>query len=221
MTPGEVAVLVLAGVWVTGEFGLQVRQWRRGRGGGRSEWASLVVLIAAGSLCGLAATPVRGLLVLPSAVALWAGFALALVGVGFRFWSIVVLGRFFRGVVTVQADHEVVRRGPYRVLRHPSYLGALVGVFGFGLTGGSVAAALVTTAVLGLGLAYRIAVEERALRAGLGAAYDGYAATTGRLLPRLRRRAVPASSGDVDGVRGDGSDPFKPGAVAPGQSPRT
>lgn len=215
MSPGAAAVLVLAGVWIAGEVGLQALQWRRGRGGGRSERASLVVLVVAGSLCGLAARPVQGFLVLPPDVALGAGFALALVGVGFRFWSIVVLGRFFRGVVTIQSDHEVVRRGPYRVLRHPSYLGALVGVLGFGLTGGSVAAAVVMTAVVGLGLAYRIAVEERALRAGLGAAYEEYAATTGRLVPRVRRRAVPPSPG-----RSTTTDPSKTGAAASGQAPR-
>ncbi|GLZ49924.1 protein-S-isoprenylcysteine methyltransferase [Actinomycetospora sp. NBRC 106375] len=179
-------VLALAVVWLAGEIALQVRQWRRGRGGGRSEWGSLVVLVAAGVAAGIVSAPFRGLLVLPDAVALWLGLAIAVAGIAFRFWSILVLGRFFRGVVTVQADHEVVRRGPYRYLRHPSYLGALVGVLGFGITAGSVAAALVTTAVAGLGVGYRIAVEERALRAGLGSAYDEYAATTGRLLPRLR-----------------------------------
>jgi protein-S-isoprenylcysteine O-methyltransferase Ste14 len=188
VTGGEV-VLVLAGVWVAGEVALQVRQWRRGRGGGRAEWGSLVVLVVTASLSGVASAPFRGLLVLPSAVALAVGLGIAVVGVTVRFWSILVLGRFFRGVVTVQADHEVVRTGPYRYVRHPSYLGALVGVLGFGLTGGSVAAAVVMTAVIGVGVAYRIAVEERALRAGLGAAYDEYAATTGRVLPRLR---VPA-----------------------------
>lgn len=186
MTGAGVAVLALAGVWLAGEVGLQAWQWRRGRGGGRSEWPSLAVLVLAGLVCGLVAAPVDGLLELPHGAALWTGFALAVVGVAFRFWSIIVLGRFFRGVVTIQRDHEVVRRGPYRVLRHPSYLGALVGVFGFSLTGGSLAAAAVTTAVIGLGLAYRIAVEERALRAGLGAAYEEYAAVTGRLLPRVR-----------------------------------
>lgn len=198
MSAGEVAVLALAGVWLAGELGLQAWQWRRGRGGGRSEWASLVVLIVAGAVSGLVAAPVHGLLPLPSGVARWAGFALALVGTAFRFWSIIMLGRFFRGVVTIQSDHEVVRRGPYRFVRHPSYLGVLVGVLGFSLTGGSVASAAVVAAVLGLGLAYRIAVEERALRAGLGAAYEEYAAVTGRLLPRVRRRALPRGGGRGD-----------------------
>jgi protein-S-isoprenylcysteine O-methyltransferase Ste14 len=190
---GDVAVLALAGVWLAGETALQVRQWRHGRGGGRTEWLSLLVLVVAGSISGLASAPVRGLLLLPRGVALWLGLGIALLGVGFRFWSILVLGRFFRGVVTIQVDHELVRRGPYRVVRHPAYLGVLVAVFGFDLTAGSVAAAVVVAAVIGLGVAYRVAVEERALRAGLGTAYAEYAATTGRLLPRVRRGDDPVS----------------------------
>jgi protein-S-isoprenylcysteine O-methyltransferase Ste14 len=208
VTAGGVAVLALGGVWLAGELVLQVRQWRRGRGGGRSEWTSLGVLVVAGFAAGFVAGPFHGLLTLPRPVALWAGFAIALVGMAVRFWAIVALGRFFRGVVTVQSDHEVVRRGPYRVIRHPSYLGALLGVLGFGLTSGSVAAALVMTAVLGLAFAYRIAVEERALRAGLGTAYEEYVATTGRLLPRL------------PGMRA-GSDPSKPARPVVGNAPRS
>ncbi|MCD2194842.1 isoprenylcysteine carboxylmethyltransferase family protein [Actinomycetospora endophytica] len=207
MSAGGAAVLALAGAWLTGEVVLQAWQWHRGRGGGRSEWASLVVLVLVGFACGPAAGPFQGFLVLPRPVALWVGLAIALVGITFRFASIIVLGRFFRGVVTIQADHEVVRRGPYRVIRHPSYLGALVGVLGFGLTGGSVAAALVMTAVVGIGLGYRIAVEERALRAGLGAAYEQYAATTGRLLPRFRRPVAPSPTGTG---RSDSSKPAAP-----------
>lgn len=177
------AVAALGVGWLVAEIVLQVRNWRLGAGGGRVEWTSLVVLTGAGVVSGIVARPVAGLLVLPRGPAFALGLALALVGVVLRVWSILWLGRFFRGVVTIQTDHRVVRTGPYRVVRHPSYLGALVGVLGFALTGGSVAAALVTTAVLGLGVAYRIRVEERALRAGLGSAYDDYAAVTPALVP--------------------------------------
>jgi protein-S-isoprenylcysteine O-methyltransferase Ste14 len=183
VSAGGIAVTALGAAWLAAEIVLQARQWRQGRGGGHSEWTSLVVLVVAGVLVGFVAGPVAGLLRLPQPAALWVGFAVALVGAAFRLWSIVVLGRFFRGVVTVQSDHEVVRRGPYRVLRHPSYLGGLVGAFGFGLATGSIAAAVLITVVLGLAMVYRIVVEERALREGLGRAYEEYAASTSRLVP--------------------------------------
>ena len=58
-------------------------------------------------------------------------------GVAFRLWAVLSLGRFFRVAVTTQDDHRLIERGPYRRLRHPSYTGALVTLFGFGLTIGN------------------------------------------------------------------------------------
>lgn len=64
-------------------------------------------------------------------------FAVALpvvwVGLGFRLWSIRTLGKYFRVVVHVQVDHEVVQTWLYRWLRHPSYSGLLVAVVGSSL----------------------------------------------------------------------------------------
>ena len=51
------------------------------------------------------------------------GLAIALAGAGFRDWSIVSLGRYFRREVTIESGQTIVRRGPYRWLRHPSYTG--------------------------------------------------------------------------------------------------
>jgi len=109
--------------------------------------------------------------------------ALFAVGIGLRVWSIVTLGRFFTVNVAVHADHRVVRSGPYRWLRHPSYTGAMIAFSGLGvLTGSALSLAIL---VLGIGAAflYRIAIEEAALRAGLGEAYAGYARVTKRLIP--------------------------------------
>ncbi len=106
-------------------------------------------------------------------------------GIGFRLWAIHTLGPVFRGVVRVQADHEVIRRGPYRLLRHPSYAGALVAVVGLGLTFQNWAALVLYVACGTVGVLYRIRVEERVLLAELGDAYRDYAATTARLVPHV------------------------------------
>ena len=55
----------------------------------------------------------------------------------FRDWSIVSLGRWFRREVTIEPGQKLVRRGPYRVLRHPSYTGLILIFTGFGLAIGS------------------------------------------------------------------------------------
>jgi protein-S-isoprenylcysteine O-methyltransferase len=51
------------------------------------------------------------------------GLALLMVGLLLRWWSIACLGRLFTVDVAIAADHQVIDSGPYRILRHPSYLG--------------------------------------------------------------------------------------------------
>ncbi len=47
-----------------------------------------------------------------------------------RIWPIFVLGRRFSGLVAIQPGHELVTDGVYRIIRHPSYLGMLILMFG-------------------------------------------------------------------------------------------
>ncbi len=56
----------------------------------------------------------------------WAGCALIGSGLALRVWAIQVLARWFTVDVTIQPDHQLMRSGPYRWLRHPSYTGALL-----------------------------------------------------------------------------------------------
>lgn len=181
-------VAVLAGCWLAAELGLQAWLWARGTRGSSWEWRSFVVLVLAGVVVGNAARPVAEALPWPgpSTITDTIGLVVAVAGIVLRLWSIVALGRFFRGVVNVQDDQYVVRRGPYRVLRHPSYAGALVGIAGLVLVGGSLAALVLVLVVVGAALVYRIRAEERVLlgaHGALAADYDDYAASTARLVP--------------------------------------
>ena len=60
----------------------------------------------------------------------FAGVVLFVAGLLLRWWAIITLGRFFTVDVTIEKDHELVERGPLRVVRHPSY------VRGFGFDSG-------------------------------------------------------------------------------------
>ena len=113
------------------------------------------------------------------------GIFLILLGVLVRQWAIAVLGRFFSLTVRVAEDHRVVDRGPYRLVRHPSYTGALIALVGLSLAVQSWGALLVVLMVFGVGFGYRIRVEERALRSQLGEDYVGYMKRTKRLIPFL------------------------------------
>ena len=113
------------------------------------------------------------------------GVAIACLGTVLRAWSILTLGTFFRRDVMVETGQAVIRKGPYRWLRHPSYTGTLVSTFGLALAFGSWVGAVLALTIATLGHLPRIRVEEAELREGLGEAYTGYARTTARLVPHV------------------------------------
>jgi protein-S-isoprenylcysteine O-methyltransferase Ste14 len=113
----------------------------------------------------------------------WAGIAVMVAGVALRIWANQVLGAFFTRTLRVTSEQRVVSEGPYRVVRHPGYLGDIL------LWTGAALATLNWIAVICLPLAalgaytYRIRVEETMLRETLGEAYRAYMARTWRLVP--------------------------------------
>ncbi|MFL6541407.1 MAG: methyltransferase family protein [Chthoniobacterales bacterium] len=104
-------------------------------------------------------------------------------GLALRWWSIIVLGRFFTVDVTIEKDHEVVEAGPYRLVRHPSYTGVLLAFVGWGLSLHNWLALLVLLVPIFAAFAHRMTVEEEALAGALGEHYRAYMGRTKRLLP--------------------------------------
>jgi len=113
------------------------------------------------------------------------GIFLILLGVLVRQWAIAILGRFFSLTVQIVEDHKVVEKGPYRLVRHPSYTGVLITFIGLGLAVQSWGALLVLLVVFGVSFGYRMWVEERALLSELGQGYASYMKRTKRLIPFL------------------------------------
>ncbi len=112
-----------------------------------------------------------------------AAFGILILGLGVRFVAIVTLGRAFSANVAMRVGQGLQRRGLYRLVRHPSYLGLeliLVALALHSRTWACFAVALVppTLAVL-----YRMHVEETALRLAFGADYEDYSRSTKRLIP--------------------------------------
>ena len=90
-------------------------------------WASL---IAATVMFNLAPHIVPAAAIRPGAAAFAAGLVILLAGVALRGWSFKTLGEYFTFTVMVSSDQPVVAKGPYRVLRHPSYTGLLLALAG-------------------------------------------------------------------------------------------
>jgi protein-S-isoprenylcysteine O-methyltransferase Ste14 len=115
----------------------------------------------------------------------WLGIALILIGIVIRAAAILTLRRYFTVQVTIQDSHELIDRGLYRFIRHPSYTGALVSFIGLGFAFGSwLSLAIIAVAAL-IGFGYRIRVEERALIGHFGDRYRDYASRTKRLVPGI------------------------------------
>jgi len=111
------------------------------------------------------------------------GIVLMLLGVAFRWYAIWVLGRYFTRDVAVSADQQVVQRGPYHFIRHPSYSGALLTIVGVGLALTNWASLLALIVCCPVGFLYRVHVEEQALSRTIGEPYVQYMQHTRRFIP--------------------------------------
>jgi protein-S-isoprenylcysteine O-methyltransferase Ste14 len=182
----ETVFIVALATWLVFEFVMRVRQ-RMLASGPPSRDPTFFVLVAtlAGSIILAEVLGRRGGLPWPGGVA-WpfaAGIALIAVGLGLRVWSIATLGRFFQFRIKVQPGHQVVAKGPYRYVRHPSYTGLALILAGIALATDDVWSLVVVAVVAGAGLAVRIHAEERQLTQALGAEYEQFAAGRKRLVP--------------------------------------
>ena len=114
----------------------------------------------------------------------WLGVVLFAAGGALRIWPVFVLGHRFSGLVAIQPGHTLVTGGVYGVVRHPSYLGLLIGSLGWALAFRSGVGVLLTVLLIPPLLA-RIRAEEALLRTQFGDAYDAYRRRTSRLIPGI------------------------------------
>ncbi len=194
----RLAVITLLG-WGAAELALRlrlalrpgwrdrVRTWSDSAGGILSEWTFflIVLAIAAAVIGALSLMRLSQFTIGGGRLTLVIGEAVAVAGIALRVWAILTLDRFFTFVVGISADHRVVQRGPYRLLRHPGYAGALLTLLGIGVAVRNWLSLLLIVAVPALALAIRITVEEAALAGALGAEYRAYADRTARLIPGI------------------------------------
>ena len=115
----------------------------------------------------------------------WIGLGVMASGIALRFRSIAALGEFHTPNVAIRAQHRLIERGPYRYVRHPSYLGALIGFDGFGLALGDWRSFALFLLVMPLPYLFRIREEEAVLAAAFGEPYRAYQRRTKRLIPGI------------------------------------
>jgi protein-S-isoprenylcysteine O-methyltransferase Ste14 len=120
------------------------------------------------------------------------GVAVLIAGLAFSVWARRWLGRNWSGVVTLKQDHELIRGGPYRHVRHPIYSGILLAFAGCALARDEWRGVL-ALAIGWFALWCKLKLEERWLIEQFGAAYLRYRAEVPALIPHPFRSAQAQS----------------------------
>jgi protein-S-isoprenylcysteine O-methyltransferase Ste14 len=116
------------------------------------------------------------------------GIAITALGFALTLWARYTLGTNWSGAVTIKVDHELIRTGPYRWVRHPIYTGLIVALTGTAITLNQWRG---VPAIFLLWLAFTIKrlKEEQFMRQTFGEQYAAYSQTTGAIFPPLLRRS--------------------------------
>ena len=106
------------------------------------------------------------------------GLAIALAGEALRVWSAGHL----------EKSREVTRSGPYRLMRHPLYVGSSIMAAGIAYASNSMVVAVLAAIYMGATIMAAVWTEEAFLRQRFGDTYDRYARSAAE--PMARRFSV-------------------------------
>jgi protein-S-isoprenylcysteine O-methyltransferase Ste14 len=180
-------MMVTVAAWGMMELGQRSQPQRPGatkiRAAGSGRFVGLTILVSTAVIANVTPRMIPAAAIRPAPAAFAAGMVVLLAGLVLRGWSFKTLGQYFTHTVMVSSDQPVVARGPYRVLRHPSYTGVLLAITGIGLASANWADLAGLILVTVTALLVRIHAEESALMATLGDRYRVYAAQHKRLVP--------------------------------------
>jgi protein-S-isoprenylcysteine O-methyltransferase Ste14 len=130
--------------------------------------------------------------ILPDVLArYWIAVALLVLGLGFTVWARLHLGRNWSGTVTQKAGHELVRSGPYALVRHPIYTGLLTALLATAIALGEPRGFIGVLLVLA-SFWRKLRIEEGFMRQLFPGQYERYMAEVPALVPfTAARRSAP------------------------------
>ncbi len=111
------------------------------------------------------------------------GGAVYLAGLALRFRAMTVLGKAFSYDLKVEEEQRLTTRGPYAVLRHPSYTGLLLWSVGLAWFNPSIPGFVVILLTTLPQTVLRIRIEEQLLLERFGPQWLDYRRTTYALVP--------------------------------------
>jgi protein-S-isoprenylcysteine O-methyltransferase Ste14 len=112
------------------------------------------------------------------------GTVLTAAGVALAMWARFALGQNWSAAVIIRKGHQLVRKGPYRTMRHPIYTGILLGLLGTLLVVGELRG-LLGFAIILAGFYGKARKEERWLAREFGEKLQVHLKQTGMFLPRF------------------------------------
>src|SRR2546427_9765710 len=115
-----------------------------------------------------------------------AGLAVAIASAVFAAWAMWSLGKSYGIRLDLFEGHRLVTEGPYRVVRHPMYLGILSFHIGATFAMQSLLLLAATAFYVVPFTAVRIVAEERVLLQGFGDAYGAFVRRVPTLVPFAR-----------------------------------
>jgi protein-S-isoprenylcysteine O-methyltransferase Ste14 len=110
------------------------------------------------------------------------GTAICIYGLAFTLWARRTLAGNWSSDVTFKQDHELIRTGPYRLVRHPIYTGLLIMCLGTAIHIGQVRG-VVSLLLVALGFWIKLTQEERLLIRHFPDAYPTYRREVKALIP--------------------------------------
>ncbi len=110
------------------------------------------------------------------------GAALTVAGVAVAIWARFSLGKNWSATVTVKQEHELIRRGPYKVVRHPIYSGFLLAILGTAIYAGQLKG-LVALVLAAVTWKIKSMHEEAFMETEFGAQYTQYKREVKSLVP--------------------------------------
>jgi protein-S-isoprenylcysteine O-methyltransferase Ste14 len=113
------------------------------------------------------------------------GLVLIIFGVVIRISAIHTLGKFFTVNLAIHNDHQLVTKGLYKFVRHPSYTGSLLSFVGLGVSFNNWLSLCVIAIPIIISFIYRINIEEKLMLQQFGAEYINYQKNTKRLIPLI------------------------------------
>jgi len=174
---------ILAGiVWLVAAFFTKPVERVQPRGSRLVQWGWSLVAFVLLSFRRLPWGPL-GVRVIPRSFVLGdLGLALTVGGIAFAVWARFFLGRNWSGRVSIKKDHELIRSGPYAIVRHPIYTGFIVALAGTTIAIGEIRAVL-ALAIVAIALRFKSKREEQFLREQFGEEYARYRHEVKALIP--------------------------------------